>query len=207
MSESRRPYTGSPQPTGTPFRDHVDARPAGVARSAQLVHEGLELGHGAWIGREERVLVDRVPGLECDPVGPELREMPAHLDAVALAQPFLGDRARSDAYRRLARRRAPAAAVVAQPVFLPVRVVRVSRAKRVGQGGVVFRALILVSDQEADRGARRLPFENAGEDLDAVGFLALRHVARGAGLPAVQLLLNVGFREREPGGQPSTTPP
>src|SRR5262249_37321032 len=141
---------------------------------------------------------DRVPGLERDLVRPELGEVPAHLDTVALAQPLLRDRAGGDAYRRLARRRAPAAAVVAQPVFLPVRVIRVSGAGGVGEGRVVFRAVVFVADQKADRGAGGLAFEHAGQDLDAVGFHALGHVARAAGLPAVQLLLYVGFGEREP---------
>src|SRR5882724_6420034 len=59
--------------------------------------------------------------------------MPAHLNAVALAQPFLRDRARGDAYRRLTRRCAPAAAVVAHSVLLPIRVIGVAGPESVGE--------------------------------------------------------------------------
>src|SRR5260221_571646 len=88
----------------------------------------------------------------------ERRGLPARVHAVALVQPFLRDRTRGHAYRRLARRSAPAAAVVAQPVFLPVGVVGVTGPERVGERAVVLAALILVADEKADRRARGLSF-------------------------------------------------
>ena len=39
------------------------------------------------------------------------------------------------------------------------------------------------------------------------GFAALRHVPRRARFAPIEVVLDVGDREREPGGQPSTTQP
>src|SRR5207247_7971944 len=125
-------------------RDDVDPRAAGIARSAQLVHELLEPRHDGRVRRKKGILVDRIPGLERDPVWSELREMPANLDPVTLAQPLLGDRAGGDADRRLAGGGAPAAAKVTQAVFLPVSVVGVARPDRVCDRTVVLAALIFV---------------------------------------------------------------
>src|SRR5436309_992920 len=129
----------------------------------------------------------------------ELREMPAHLDAIPLAQPFLGDRSRGDADHGLASGGPAAAAIVAQAVFLPVRVVGVTGAEGVGERAVVPAPLVFVSDDKTDRRARGPALENAREDLDAVGLLALRDVAGAAGLAPVELSLDVAFRELEPG--------
>ena len=125
--------------------------------------------------------------------------MPADLDPVALAQPLLGDRAGGDADRRLAGGGAAAAAQVAQSVFLPVGIVGVAGPERVGERAVVLAALILVADQKADRRAGRPAFEHTGQNLDAVGLLALRHVAGAAGLAPVEVPLNIAFGELEPG--------
>src|SRR5439155_12077493 len=182
-----------------PARDDVDPRAAGIARSTQLVHELLEPRHDGRIRRKKRIFVDRIPGLECDPVRPELREMPANLDPVTLAQPLLGDRAGGDADRRLTGGGAAAAAIVAQAVFLPVSVVGVAGPESVGESAVVLAPLVFVSDDEADRRAGRPAFEHTGQNLDAVGLLALRHVAGAAGLPPVEIPLNIAFGELEPG--------
>src|SRR6266581_2473935 len=118
--------------------------------------------------------------------------------AGALAQPFLGDRAGSDADRGFTRRGPAPAAIIAQAVLLPVRVVGVAGPKSIGERAIVLAALVLVPDKETDRGAGRSALENAGEDLDAVGLLALRHVARAAGLAPVEFLLYIAFGELEP---------
>src|SRR2546422_5712361 len=180
-------------------RDDVHPRAAGIARSAQFVHELLESRHDGRIRREKRIFVDRIPRLERDRVRAELREMPAHLDAIPLAQPFLGDRSRGDADHGLASGGPAAAAIVAQAVFLPVRVVGVTGAEGVGERAVVPAPLVFVSDDKTDRRARGPALENAREDLDAVGLLALRDVAGAAGLAPVELSLDVAFRELEPG--------
>src|SRR2546429_4497152 len=179
-------------------RDDVHARAAGITRSAQLVHELLELGHDGRIRAKKRVLVDRIPGLECDPVRAELREMPANLDPVTLAQPLLGDRAGGDADRRLAGGGAAAAAIVAQAVFLPVRVIGVPGPEGVGERAVILAPLGFVPDDKADRRAGRPAFEHAGQNLDAIRFLALRDVAGAADVAPVEVTLDVAFGEPEP---------
>ena len=112
---------------------------------------------------------------------------------MALGEPLARDRACGHAHRRLARRLPAAAAVVADAVLLPVGVVGVPGTERVGDARVILAALILVADQERDRRAGRPALEHAGQDLDGVGLAALRHVARRAGLAAVEVALDVGF--------------
>jgi hypothetical protein len=56
---------------------------------------------------------------------------------------------------------------------------------------VVLAALVGVADQQADRRAGGLALVNAGEDLDGVGLVALRHMAAGARAAAVQVDLDV----------------
>src|SRR5437764_1332394 len=69
----------------------------------------------------------------------------------------------------LARRRAAAAAIVADAVLGPVGVVGVPRAEAVLDLAVILGALVLVLDQQADRRAGGQALEHAGEDLDPVG--------------------------------------
>ncbi len=61
---------------------------------------------------------------------------------------------------------------------------------------VVLAARIGVADEERDRRAGGEPLVDAGEDLDHVVFAPLRHMARGAGLAAVEIGLDVAFGER-----------
>jgi hypothetical protein len=63
---------------------------------------------------------------------------------------------------------------------------------------VVLAALIKIADQKRDRRAGRPAFEDAGKNLDLIGFAPLCDMARGAGLPAIQLELDVRGREFEP---------
>ena len=67
--------------------------------------------------------------------------------------------------------------MVADAVLLPVGVVCVAGAKGVDEVAVITAALIFVPNQEGDGRPGRLPLENPGEDLNGVGFLALRHMA------------------------------
>src|SRR2546421_4393792 len=180
-------------------RDDVDARAAGITRSAQLVHELLEPGHDGRIRRKKRIFIDRIPGLERDPVRAELREMPANLDSVTLAQPLLGDRAGGDADRGLAGGGPATAAIVAHAVFLPIRVIGVTGAEGVGERAVVLDPLVFVLDEKADRCAGRPAFEHAGQNLDAVRFLALRDGAGDSGPAPVRVPLDVALWGPEPG--------
>ncbi len=72
-----------------------------------------------------------------------------------------------------------------------VGVVGMRRAEQVLDRRVVLGLLVGVADQQANRAASRPAFENAREDLDLVGFLALGGVAAGAGLAPVQVSLQV----------------
>src|SRR5690606_7531639 len=108
-----------------------------------------------------------------------------------LVQVLPRDRAGGDPHRRLARGRAPAAAIVAEAVFLVIRVIRVAWPETVLDLVVVARALIDVLDQEADRGARRHALEDPGQDLHGIGLAALRDEARLAGPAVVELLMDI----------------
>ena len=73
------------------------------------------------------------------------------------------------------------------------------RPEFLGDGGIIFRALVLVADEKADRGAAGAAFIDAGEELDRVGLAPLRNVARAAWLSSIQLFLDIGGREFHPG--------
>ncbi len=115
-------------------------------------------------------------------------------------QDLLRDRAGRHPHRRLARRGAAAAARVAQAVFRVVGEVGVARPERVDDLRVVLRALVGVLDQERDRRSRRhlhaVLLVDAGQDPHLVGLPALRGEARLAGLAAVEIGLDLRFRQR-----------
>ena len=127
---------------------------------------------------------------------PDLYEGPA--DRYAGAEDLARDSSRRDPRGGLARRGAPAAAVVADSVFFPVGVVGVPRTEPVGDIAVVLRALVGVLDQQLDRSAGRHPVEGAAHDAHQISFAALRRVARLPRLALVEPLLDVGFGERQP---------
>src|SRR5207237_6748376 len=111
----------------TAARDTIHARAARVARIAELVHLLLELRHQSRVRRKERIFIHRVPRLERNRRASDLRETTAHLYAVALAEPFLRDGACRDANHGLARRRATAAARIANAVLLQIGVIGMPR--------------------------------------------------------------------------------
>ncbi len=69
-----------------------------------------------------------------------------------------------------------------------------------GDIAVVLAALIGVADQQGNRRAGGAVLVHTGQDLDLVGLLALRHVARGARLAAVEFELDVSHVQRHAGG-------
>ena len=93
---------------------------------------------------------------------------------------------------------APAAAIVADAVLVPIGVVGMAGTEGIDDAAVILAALVLVADDEADGCAGGLAFEHAGQDFDSVGFLALRNVARSAGLASVQLYLQIGLAQLQP---------
>jgi hypothetical protein len=62
----------------------------------------------------------------------------------------------------------------------------------------VLRALVLVADQEADRGAGGAALVHARKNFHRVRFAPLRHMARASGLAPVELFLNVFIFQFKP---------
>ena len=83
-----------------------------------------------------------------------------------------------------------AAAIVPDPVFLPVSDVGVSGAEFLGDIAIVFRALIGVFDHQLNRRAGRDALECAGQNLNRVGLAALRRVFILAGFALVEPCLD-----------------
>src|SRR5439155_24675261 len=142
-------------------RNDFDPRTAAITGFAECVHERLEIGDARCIRGEERIYVDVRPVLEKNDVGTELRQMATDRDAVPFTQPLACDRPGGDAYSRFARGLTPSAAIVADAIFLPIRVIGVTGTKRVGDIRVVFAALVLIADHERDRRSSRSTFEYA----------------------------------------------
>ena len=164
--------------------DHGDLRAHRILVTAQLVHVSLKLRHLVRIGAEKGVLLDAVPGLEGDLDRAELAHVATHLNAEA-RQVLLGNRSSRHAHGGFTRRAAATTTVIADTIFVMVGVVGMRRAEQVLDRRVVLGLLVGVADQQANRAASRPAFENAREDLDLVGFLALGGVAAGAGLAPV----------------------
>src|SRR4029453_19682047 len=87
-----------------------------------------------------------------------------------------------------------------QAVFLQVGVVGVARTEGLGDFGIVLAALVGVADQQADGGAGGPSFVDTRKVFDLVFFLALGHVAAGAGAAPVEVRLDIGFRQVQPRG-------
>jgi hypothetical protein len=84
---------------------------------------------------------------------------------------------------------------VTNAVFVPVGVVGMPWAEGLNSDVAVILAA-LVGDCESskcNRCAGGLALVDTREDLDRIGLVALRHVARGAGATTIQVTLDVGF--------------
>src|SRR5262249_49410382 len=165
------------------------------------VEVGLPGRDDGGVRRPERILLDGgpVPAAPVDSVRAHLHEGAAdgHGCAEDAVQNLARDGAGGDAARRLARRRAAAAGIVADAVLGPVGVVGVAGPELVLDGGVVLGTLVLVLDQKADRRPRRLALEQARQDLHLIRLAPLRREARLPGPAAVEPGLDVGFAQRE----------
>src|SRR5262249_21991310 len=135
----------------------------GVPRLAHAVEIFAPAPRRLRVGAPEGVLLDLLPapGGAVDGMRSHLHQRAAddHLRPEDLAC----DGAGGDAARRLARRGAAAAAIVADAVFLPVGVVGVARPEAVLDRAVVLRALVDIVDDERDRRAGGQPLEDARE--------------------------------------------
>ena len=117
--------------------------------------------------------------------------------------PPVGDRIErwsydGDAGRGLTGARPAAAAIVADPVLGIVGEVGVPGTVTVLDLAIVLRALVLVADHERDRCAGGDPLEHTRQDLDPVRLLALGRELRLPGLAAVEPVLDLGLRQRQP---------
>ena len=178
-----------------PFGDHRDARANGISRLADAPNEIFEFLHAARVRAEKRILVG---GLAVDRLqhdGSQLRQISMDADALPLAQVLARDGARGHAHDGLARRGTPAAAIVAKAVFLLVRIVGMPGAKAVLDLLVVARTLIFVCNHERDRRTRGLAFEYARQDAHRIGLVALTGKFRGSGAAAIDIELQVRFRD------------
>ena len=73
------------------------------------------------------------------------------------------------------------------------------RAEALGDIAVILALLIFVAHQHTDGSTGGPALEYAGENFHAVGLAPLRHMARSAGFPAIELLLDVGFAQFQSG--------
>src|SRR5204862_4467326 len=157
----------------------------------------LELGDARRVRTEERILVGEGGFHRLERQRADLTEVPVDAHAEARGEVAARNRARGGAHHRLARRRAPAAAVVAHAVFLLVGVVGVSGSEAILDLVVVARARVGVIDEDADRGAGRAALEHAREDAHLVGFAALTDEMRRAAAAAVDILLQIRLAQRQ----------
>src|ERR1019366_6763535 len=179
------------------FRHDLDHRAAGRAGLTHAVEIRLEKLRLLGVRAEERIIADLVPvpARAVDFVRTHLDERAAHGQA---GHDLARDGAGSDPRRGLARRGAPAAAIIGDAVFDVVGVAGVAGPVFVLDVGIVLRALIDILDQQHDRRAGGdlaavFAGEHPGHDLSRVRLLPLRREARLAGPPLVEITLDVGF--------------
>ena len=91
----------------------------------------------------------------------------------------------------------PPPAVVAEAVFLVERVIGVTGTVIGGNLAVVFGLLVAVEDDKRDRGAGRLSFKHARENLYGVVLFARRCISGLTGLAPVEKLLDIRLTERK----------
>ena len=181
LAVNRRAQTGR-----HPVRHQFDHRADGGSGLTDRGQHRFPFAGRHGIGAEERIVVHRVP-VPARPVdfgGAHLHERAANAHRRAEHDPRHA--ARRHPHRRFPRRGPAAAAVIAYPVFQVVRQIRMPRAERFGDGGVIAGALVRVDDPQPDRGSRRHAVEHAGHDLDLIRLLPLRGEFRLAGPAAIQ---------------------
>ena len=111
---------------GNALRLDIDPRADGIALFDQILHVGLELRHQCGVTAKEGILLHQAPIMGTRRKRPQLTEVASNLHAIALGQPFLGHRTRGDPHGGLARRRAPATAVIADAILAVIGIVSVS---------------------------------------------------------------------------------
>ena len=186
------------EPGGHAAGHDRDTRADRVALAAQLIDQRLEPADRRGVGAEERVAIHfrHVFGLDADVT--HLGEVAGYPHTEALCQVLPGDCTGRDPHHRLPRRGPPAAAIVAKPVLVLVRVVGVAGAESILDLVVVVRALVLVLDLEPDRSPGRAPLEDARENPHPVRLTPLARKTRGARTATLDVALDVVLVELQP---------
>src|SRR3546814_79922 len=159
---------------------------------ANTIKIGFELWHNGRSGRKKCILSNRVPALKWNIDFAKLAHIATDDNAIALLQPLFSNGAGGNTDCGLSRTGTAATAIIANAVFLPVGVVGMTRPEGVGNIAVILAALVFIADQQGDGGTCSLAFENAGEDFNRIGFLALCNMARSTGFAAIQICLDIG---------------
>ncbi|MDB6067936.1 MAG: hypothetical protein JWR26_4144 [Pedosphaera sp.] len=180
-------------------RDAFDDSADAVAGAAHFLDETDHFLCGNRIGTADNVGFD-IPGLDCFGIhiGDEaldLFDVSEDFDPELFAENFFGDGAGGDATDGFAGAGTAAALPIADAELGSVGVVGVGRTELGGHFRIGLGTSILIFDPKTDGGAERLAFKRAGEDLDDVRFFARRDDFGLAGPPAVEVRLNVRFRE------------
>ena len=92
--------------------------------------------------------------------------------------------------------------MITDPILLPIGVVGVARTEGVDQIAIVTATLVFIPDEKCDGSSRGSPLKHAGENFHGIGFLSLRNVAGCSGFTPVKILLNIFYREGQPGRAP-----
>ena len=113
-------------------------------------------------------------------------------------QHLAGNGGGGDATDRFPSAGAAAALPVANPVFGLVGEIGVRGTKSFAHRLIRLRTRIFVSNENCYRGAEGFPFENTGHNFTAIWLLSLRCYSALTGTAAIELLLNIMVRERDP---------
>ena len=197
---------GRAQPGGNAFGYQLYNRAAGRTLLAQAFQIFRPHRHRLGIGTEEIIARHLRPIKALDALRAHRHQRAAHRDlAIKRCENFARNRARRHPRRGFAGAGTAAAAIIAHAIFGPIGVVGMAGAELVADLAIVFRALVLVLDQQRDGRARghlllhALVLEHAGQDLHRVGFAPLGDEFRRAGAAAIQVFLDIGHGEGNAG--------
>ena len=172
-------------------------RANGVALFFQAAHQFIQGVDFIRVRTEEGVLLNLIPVFDGQRNIAHLRQAAANDDAELRGKVFFGNRPGRYAHRGFARRRTTAAAIVAQTILLLVGVIGVARTEQIFDRAVILRTLIGVLNQQTDTGPGGNAFEDAGEDFDLIRLATLRGVTRGTRATTIEVVLQVGFGQRD----------
>src|SRR5688572_10792430 len=118
-----------------------------IAGFPQLIHKRFECRNDVGIRGKKWIAGDRLPCFKRNLVWAELAQVAVNEDTVCLPEPLPGNRGRSNTHGSLARRRAAPAAVISDSIFLPIRIIGMTRTKRIDEAAVVFAPRVFVTTQ------------------------------------------------------------